>query len=174
MIEFSDDEFNSPNFPQSRYRDDWPTPSIPGEPRPVPGRAPQAHFIENYHPHSKDIWITSRAPGHRPTRIVGDEILNALRFTGGGIVYTKRNDFRHSYYVDHMLTYTFNLVPSTLITSNGSEPRFTEIGKGWVRQEALDLLSYTYTETPSGHFCISGNLELVSNILFELLSDAPS
>lgn len=170
MIEFSDDDFNSSNFPQPRYQDDWPPPPLRAEPRPIPGQPPQG----NFHPHSKDTWITSRAPGHRPTRIVGDEILNALRSTGGGIVYTKRNDFRHSYYVDHILTYTFNLVPSTLITSNESEPRFTEIGKGWVRQEALELLSYTYTETPSGHFCISGNLELVSKILFELLSDAPS
>lgn len=111
----------------------------------------------------KELWVNPRLVDQAPIKFVGEDMLYALRSSGGGIVYTKRNDFYCLYYVDRIVTYEFSLVPFSLIPSNEFlELRFTEIGKGWVRQEALDLFSYTYTETPSGHFCISGNLKLVS------------
>lgn len=134
-------------------------------PYPMPGQPPQAPFFGPFPTNSKDLSIPSHALGQPPIRFLGDEILSAIRSTRGGIVYTKRNDFIHSVYVDSIVAYTFYLVPLSLIPFNESEHWFTEIGKGWVRQEALDIFSYTYTETSSGHFCISGNLELVSNML---------
>ena len=116
----------------------------------------------------KNLWISPHLVGQAPTpRSVGEDMLDALRSTGGGIAYAKRNDFQHLYFVDRIVTYRFLLVPFSLIPSNESEPQFTEIGKGWVRQEALDLFGYTYTETTSGHFCISGNLMLVSDMLLD-------
>lgn len=38
----------------------------------------------------------------------------------------------------------------------------TELGRGLCRREALDLLAYTYTETKTGNFSVSGDLGLVS------------
>ena len=110
----------------------------------------------------KELWVDPHLVDQAPIKFVGEDMLYTLRSSGGGIVYTKRNDFYCLYYVDRIVTYKFSLVPFSLIPSNELEPRFTEIGIGWVRQEALDLFSYKYTETTSGHFCISGNLKLVS------------
>ena len=93
-----------------------------------------------------------------------------MRSNGGGIVYMKGNDFRCSYYLDNTVVYSFFLVPRQLIASDEPDPLFTEIGKGWVRQEVLDLLGYTYSEERSGHFSISGNLILVSGIYILILA----
>jgi hypothetical protein len=113
---------------------------------------------------TKDVWRSSHASGQAPARCVGEDMLNALRCARGGIVYMKRNDFQQSYYLDGIQFYRFYLVPSSLIPSTESEFLSTEIGKGWVRQEALDLLGSSYTVTPSGHFSISRNLEFVSDL----------
>ena len=94
--------------------------------------------------------------------------MNAMRSNGGGIVYMKRNEFQCSYYLDNIVVYTFRLVPRQLIASDEPDPLFTEIGKGLVRQEVLDLLGHTYSETPSGHFSISGNLDLVRVMQLDL------
>ena len=37
----------------------------------------------------------------------------------------------------------------------------TELGKGSIRKEALDLLTYSYTETDTGNFLISDILDFV-------------
>ncbi|MCJ1426226.1 hypothetical protein MMC29_004129, partial [Sticta canariensis] len=151
--EYPSDELDPPFFPQSQHQ----VPPRPAEPYLMPGQLPQAPLFGTL----KDLWISPHLTGQAPTpRSVGEDMLDALRSTGGGIVYAKKNDFEHLYFVDRIVTYRFLLVPFSLIPSNELEPLFTEIGKGWVRQEALDLFSYTYTETPSGHFCISGNLML--------------
>lgn len=148
------------------YNDDFNyAPPPMAYPYTMPGKPPQAPSFGAFPTNSKDLSIHSHALGQPPTRFLGDEILSAIRYTRGGIVYTKRNDFIQSVYVDSIIAYTFYLVPEVLIPFNESEHWFTEIGKGWVRREALDIFSYTYTETSSGHFCISGNLELVGNML---------
>ena len=110
---------------------------------------------------SKDVWKDSPTHGQVAARHVGNDIVRSLRSARGGLVYTKSNDFQHSYFVDHYEFYRLYLVPSNLIPSDESDFRSTEIGKGWVRREALDLLGYSYTETPSGHFSIPRNLKFV-------------
>lgn len=92
---------------------------------------------------------------------LGGEILTALRSTRGGIYYTKSNHFKQVHYVDHYPIYTCAFVPSHMIPYNEDTPLSTELGRGLVRKEALDLLAYSYTETPTGSFSISANLELV-------------
>ena len=161
MTESSDDDFNETFFPSSNnpYMEGY---TLPTAPYPIPRQPARPTFHGTPYTPYKSVWTGSHAPRRRPARYDGDEILNAIRSTGGGIVYTKRNDFKYSHYVDETVVYIHYLVPSLLIPLDESEPRFTEIGKGWVRQEALDLLGYTYSETQCGHFCVSGNLELVS------------
>lgn len=154
-------------IPQARHRAPYlPPPSA--DPYALPGKPPQAPlsgaFSTQKKAQSKDLWISSHAPGQTPERFIGDEILNALRSTGGGIAYWKRNNYQTFFYVDNIVIYTFNLVPLSLIPSNESEPHFTDIGKSWVIKEALDLFDYGYTQTPFGYFRIPGNLELVSNM----------
>lgn len=115
---------------------------------------------------SKDVWKDSPTRGQVAARHVGDDIVKSLQSTRGGLVYTKSNDFQHSYFVDHYEFYSLYLVPSILIPSDESDFQNTEIGKGWVRREALDLLSYSYSETPSGHFSIPRNLAFVSDTFY--------
>jgi hypothetical protein len=52
-------------------------------------------------------------------------------------------------------------VPSHIIPYNEWKPLNTELGRGLIRREALDLLGFPYTETEMGNFSISGDLELV-------------
>ena len=96
-------------------------------------------------------------------------MLKFLRYTHGGIVYTKSNDFQHVYFVDGYEFYRFYLVPSFMIPSNESEIKRTEIGTGWVRREALDLLGYSYSETLSGQFSIPRDLTIVSDLCIVLI-----
>jgi hypothetical protein len=108
-----------------------------------------------------EVWRSSNAFQRLPARHAGDSILAQLRDALGGIVYKKGNAFRQALYIDGHSFYEFDLVPPSLIPSNESEAPYTEIGKGWVRQEALNLLGYTYTETHSGHFSIPRDLKFV-------------
>lgn len=96
-----------------------------------------------------------------PERPLGVVILEGLRLTRGGIYYTKSNPFKEVHYVDHFIIYVCQLVPPHLIPINERKCLNTEVGKGLVRGEALDLLGYSYTETDAGKFSISGDLELV-------------
>ena len=105
---------------------------------------------------------TPLATGLSPARHFGDDILRALRYKSGGITYMKGSDFQHIYYVDKVPYCIFNLIPPSLVPSNATEPLFTEIGQGWVRLEALNLLGYPYHETPSGQICFQRNLAFVS------------
>lgn len=111
---------------------------------------------------TKEIWNPRSMPQH-PSRYIGDDILRTLRHAGGGIIYSKGNAYWHSYYIDGSIFYRFDLAPSMLMPSKASEITYTQIGKGWVRQEALDLLGYRYQETKSGHWDIHDNLEFVSD-----------
>lgn len=111
---------------------------------------------------SKDVWKDSPSHDQAPARYVGDDILKGLRYMRGGIIYTQSNDFQNSHFVDNYEFYRLYLVPLFLIPSEESEVQTTEIGKGWVRREALDLLGYSYSETPSGHFSIPRDLTFVS------------
>jgi hypothetical protein len=81
----------------------------------------------------------------------------------------KRSELRHALYVDDVEIYKFNLVPSSLLAPADLLILYTEIGKGWIRQEALDLLGYSYYETSSGSFSISGNLYFVGGTSSGLL-----
>ena len=92
-------------------------------------------------------------------------MLNQLRSRRGGICYIKSDSFRKIHYVDHDPIFVCHLVPSHMITYDGVEPLNTELGRGLIRREALDLLAYSYTETETGSFLISGHLELVSERL---------
>lgn len=56
-----------------------------------------------------------------------------------------------------------------MVPSNESEIKKTEIGNGWVRREALDLLGYSYSETLSGQFSIPRDLTFVSDSFFMLI-----
>lgn len=171
MGNMSDDEDNIPFYRPSVD----PFPYAPGGYMPPPPPHRTWHSIPKPAPwvppfgisdiRTKDVWKPFHAYGQVPSSYIGADILNALRHERGGIVYTKRDDFQQVLYVDEVPFYKFSLVPISLAPSV-SEILATEIGKGWVRQEALDLLSYSYSETPSGHFSISGNLDFVSEILF--------
>lgn len=94
-------------------------------------------------------------------RQLGNEILTALRSTRGGIHYTKNNQFMQVHYVDQYPIYTCAFVPSHMVPDNEWKFLNTELGRGLIRREALDLLGYSYTETEMGKFSISGDLELV-------------
>lgn len=52
-------------------------------------------------------------------------------------------------------------MPSYLIPPSEGRCQTTEVDKGLIRREALDLLGYSYAETDAGKFLISGDLDLV-------------
>lgn len=118
--------------------------------------------IEQILGHTMRAWKSADPLTGAQTRYTGYQILNALRSASGGIVYMKGNEFRQSYFVDKIEVYAFDLVPRSFIPASEREPQFTEIGNGWVRREALNLLSYTYTETSYGHYSIARDLDFVS------------
>lgn len=66
------------------------------------------------------------------------------------------------HYVDQCPIYVCTLVPTHMVPDNEDNQVITELGRGLVRKEALELLAYSYTETKTGNFSISGSLELVS------------
>ena len=86
----------------------------------LPWKPPQAPLARAFptqeKAQSKDLWKSSLVLGEVPARFIGDEVLNALRSTGGGIFYIKRNRYQDFFYVDNIVIYTFNLVPLSLIT----------------------------------------------------------
>lgn len=109
-------------------------------------------------PRRKNFWKPSHHYSQRPERQLGDEILAALRSTRGGIYYTKSNQFRQTHYVDQYPIYTCKFVPSSMAIGYDRKPLDTELGRGLIRKEALDLLGYSYIETETGNFSISGDL----------------
>ena len=48
-------------------------------------------------------------------------------------------------------------------------PLCTELGLGLVRKEALDLLGYSYEQTPSGQFSIADNLDMVRGFFCDVV-----
>lgn len=128
-----------------------PAPPL-GDPQPRYSTAP---YME------REFWKPFNRFSQPPSTQLGGEILTALRSTRGGIYYTKSNHFKQVDYVDRYPIYTCAFVPSHMIPYNEDTPLSTELGRGLVRKEALDLLAYSYTETPTGSFSISANLELV-------------
>ncbi|KAL8706837.1 MAG: hypothetical protein Q9225_007904, partial [Loekoesia sp. 1 TL-2023] len=108
----------------------------------------------------KDFWRPSYPSLQSPDRQLGEAMLTALRSTRGGIYYTKSNDFKQVHYVDHHPIYICAFVPSHMIPYNEWKSLSTELDQGSIRKEALDLLGYSYRETGTGKFLISGDLEL--------------
>lgn len=109
-----------------------------------------------------DFSIPFRNPSKPPNREFGGEILAGLRSVRGGIYYVKSNNFKQVHYVDQYPIYTCTFVPSHMIPYNEDKILNTELGRGLIRREALDLLAYSYTRSETGNFSISGNLGLVS------------
>ena len=97
-----------------------------------------------------------------PSRRLGREILTSLRSTRGGIYYIKSNDFKQVHYLDEYPIYICNYVPSHMIPYNEDNFLNTELFRGLVRREALDLLAYSYNRSETGNVSISGDLGLVS------------
>ena len=64
--------------------------------------------------------------------------------------------------MDEILMYICYFVPSHMVPQNEDKVLETELGKDLIRREALDLLAYSYMETETGNFSISGDLRLVS------------
>ena len=94
-----------------------------------------------------------------------------MRSMRGGIYYMKSNNFKQKHYVDQRLIFVCYLVPSHMVPEKEDKVLNTELGRGLIRREALDLFAYSYMETETGNFSISGNLRLVSerftiNLLF--------
>ncbi len=112
-------------------------------------------------PPQKDFWRSSHPFAQPPDSRLGDEILAALRSTTGGIYYTKSTPFNQVHYIDQHPIYSCAFVPSHLIPRYHRKPRSTELGRGMIRREALDLLGYSYTRSETGNFSISADLELV-------------
>ena len=114
------------------------------------------------HRRERGFWIQTDNFSTPPSRSFGGELLTALRSTRGGIHYVKSNQFKQVHCVDHRPIYTCALIPPHLVPY-GEDNKFiiTELGKGLIRREALDLLAYSYTETETGIFSVSGNLKLV-------------
>ena len=77
----------------------------------------------------------------------------------------KSNSFKQVHYVDEYPIYTCNFVPSNMIPYNENNFLNTELGRGLIRKEALDLLRYSYTRSESGNFSIKGDLLPVSERL---------
>ena len=157
--EFKEADFVSTHDP-GRYEfthpfqdDHMPLPSPPTNISPPPHR--------NALRRERDFWIQSLSFSSPPSRYFGGELLTALRSTRGGIHYIKSNHFKQVHFVDHWPVYTCALVPPHLIPYGEDKTMNTELGKGLIRREALDLLAYSYTETETGTFSVSGNLKLV-------------
>ena len=120
---------------------------------------------------SLDFWRPSQSPSRPPIRYLGSEILTEMRSMRGGIYYMKSSNFKQKHYVDQRLIFICYFVPSHMIPKKEDKVLNTELGRGLIRREALDLLAYSYIETETGNFSISGNLRLVSerftiNVLF--------
>ncbi|KAL6718674.1 hypothetical protein ACLMJK_002908 [Lecanora helva] len=96
--------------------------------------------------HMKDLWRRPNSNDRASVRNAGDDVLDALRYTHGGIIYVKVNEFQHLYFLDRMMFYRFNLAPEWLIPTGAMMNWSTEIGQGLVRREALDLLGYPWKE----------------------------
>lgn len=122
---------------------------------------PPYSVVSGVVPH-KAFWRPSHTFPQLSDGQLGVEILAALRSTRGGIQYTKSNQFMQTHFVDQLPIYICAYVPPHMVPASESEPLNTELDQSLVRREALDLLGYSYTETKTGKFSISDNLELVS------------
>ena len=150
-------EFNEPNFESTRDRERYGfTHPFQDDHMPLPSPP-----TNSSHRRERDFWIQPDEFSLPPSRYFGGELLTALRSTRGGIHYVKSNQFKQVHFVDHWPVYTCALVPPHLVPYDEDKLVNTELGKGLIRREALDLLAYSYTETETGTFSVSGNLRLV-------------
>lgn len=140
------DDYNHPPYSQNI---DIPPPPQYGYPS-----------LGNLGSRQKDFWKPSHPIIQSPDGHLGDAILNALRSTRGGIYYTKSNDVKQVHYVDHFPIFTCVFVPPHMVPYNEWKFLKTELHKGTIRREALDLLGYSYSEVGAEKFSISGDLEL--------------
>ncbi|KAL8656888.1 MAG: hypothetical protein Q9226_002469 [Calogaya cf. arnoldii] len=161
----------APSGPAADEADWYPNyshlPEVGDEPRYAPHvRAPIV--VPRHNLYHKKIWRNSDSR-HVRNQGFGEKVLEALRSTGGGIVHTKRNKFVQYHYVDNRHFATCSLVPSHMIPCEELEPLCTELGLGLVRKEALDLLGYSYEQTPSGQFSIAGDLDMRKDAIEEVV-----
>jgi hypothetical protein len=161
--EFEEDDFGPQRYPghygySSRFQNDHMPP-----PRTMEHLQPQYGYppYRNPVPRHKDFWRPSHTFPQLSDGQLGVEMLATLRSSRGGIHYTKSNQFKQVHFVDQHPIYTCAFVPSHMIPYNEWKPLTTELDRGLVRREALDLLGYSYTETGTGKFSISEDLELV-------------
>ena len=76
-------------------------------------------------------------------------------------MYSKRNNLRQVFFVDREYLCQCNLVPAHTFPSGRRKMFETELGKGLVRKEALDLLGYVYTESDCDTFIVRGDVAFV-------------
>ncbi|KAL8954310.1 MAG: hypothetical protein Q9183_007205 [Haloplaca sp. 2 TL-2023] len=122
--------------------------------QPAPGMVPQRVDYWKY------PYMSSRARGLR----LRHDMLDSLRSAKGGIHYIEESPVRQDHYVDERPVYFNSILPPDLVSRPDRECATAEIGSGMVRKEALDLMGYTYTETPTGRLSISGDISFVSSI----------
>ena len=111
----------------------------------------------------KEFWRPKNAFDTYSARLFGIDLLRQMGSRQGGIFYSKRNDYKQVYYVNWEKVCTCDFVPKHLIPAGGDKFMSTELGKGWVRQEALELLEYSYSPTKTESFLITGDLQVVSD-----------
>ena len=151
---FAQQHYVPPNYPRNHI---FPPPGTYPEPPQVYGPAPGL-------PPRFDYWRYSYLAGGLNARHLGRDILDALRSTRGGIHYTKNSPIREDHYVDEYPVFLSSILPLDLASRSDYEYASAEIGSDMIRKEALDLLGYTYTETPTGKLSISGDISFVSSL----------
>ncbi|KAL9607493.1 MAG: hypothetical protein Q9167_007594 [Letrouitia subvulpina] len=105
----------------------------------------------------KEFWRSHASIG--VSRNLGDHLLAALRSSRGGIYYKKRNYHKQVHYVDQTPLFECEFVPSYMIPLGESGPFRTELGKGLVRREALQLLGYSFEDEDTGQYLVMGDLK---------------
>lgn len=178
------DQYRQSTFPEVEAIDDYDDPYYgyrsdsrgfhTPPPPPLSGRRPRRLYPdEAYGFNQKDFWRSHEINFLPPNAQLGVAMLSSLRSTRGGIYYIKSNAFKQVHYVDHHVVYRCQLVPSELIPDSEWKYVNTEVDKGLIRAEALDLLGYSYAETATGKYSISGDLELVCERPFRSGSSPP-
>lgn len=127
---------------------------------PWSSNGPQQWFPAETNPtNRKEFWRSHAFIG--VSRSLGDRLLASLRSARGGIYYKKRNYHKQVHYVDRTPLFECELVPSYMIPLGESGPFHTELGKGLVRREALELLGYSFDDENNGQYLVKGDLKFV-------------
>ncbi|KAL8869782.1 MAG: hypothetical protein Q9174_004014 [Haloplaca sp. 1 TL-2023] len=111
-----------------------------------------------------DYWKYPYMSSSGPGENLGFGILDSLRSARGGIYYIKTSPVRQDHYVDEYPICLSSILPLDLASESDRQYATTEIGCDMIRKEALALMGYAYTETPTGKLSISGDISFVSNL----------